>query len=207
VGVRIAALHGLIIALVFAQLALVYRTLESDFAEEAQTVRTIYLDAERHGGNGTADITKAARAYVAIVLQNEWHEDAKGAMTGEEAQVQIDTMFERALALPASTPREQALRDGLITDVRRLNDLHAERQGFVHRNNGAPFWFAAISGLALLAACLAPFEPTRGNLALIAGFALYSGIIFALVHSYQNPFTPPGQILPTSFEQVRDVMG
>ncbi len=206
VGFRIAGFHGLIIALVFTQLALVYRNLENDLAQEAQVIHTIYTDAKRHGGQGSQEIMDAARKYVAVVLSKDLADQAAGRETSVEGQRLVDRIFELSLALPETTPTEQALRDALIADVRRLNDLRAERQGFTQIKNGGPFWFAAVAGLALLAACFAPFEPTRRNLALILGFALYSGLIFMLIHSYQNPFKPPGEILPTSFERVRESM-
>jgi hypothetical protein len=206
VGFRIAGLHGLIMALVFAQVALVYRNLESDLVQEAQVVGTIFADARRHGGEGTADIMNAAKSYVSIVLSKEWVEQAGGKEPSDEGQKQIDTIFELTLALSASNSVEETLRDGLIAEARRLNGLRAERKGFNQGNNSGPFWFAAISGLAILAACLAPYNPTRRNLALIFGFALYSGIILTLVHSYQNPFVPPGELLPTSFERLQNSM-
>lgn len=207
VGFRIASLHGLIIALVFAQLALVFRNIEDGLIQESGAVRSIYFDAERHGGPGAAEIMDDARSYVSDVLDREWREPGKEVQMSKDGQAQIDDMFDRALALPAATPTQQALRDGLLAEVRRLSDLREEREGHTRRTDGAPFWFASISGLALLAACFAPFEPTKKNLALLVGFALYSGIIFALIHSYQNPFTPPGAVLPIGFERLREAMG
>ena len=208
VGYRIAGLHGLIIALVFAQLALVFRNLEAEVTEEAQTVSSIYTDARRHGGDDAAAIADAARQYVDLVLEHDWDDMRAGtAVDDDEAEAAIATIYDGALTLSHATPAEASLRDELLSNVRQLGHLRFAREGQTQSQKGAPFWFAAISGLVLMATCFFAFPPTRRNLALLTAFGLYNGIVFALIHAYTNPFTAPGALETTAFEQVRALMG
>ena len=207
VGFRIAGLHGLIIALVFAQLALVFRNLEAELIEEAQTVSSIYLDARRHGGDGAATIAEAARQYVDLVLERDWDDMRAGkAASDDEAETAIATIYDGALTLSHATPVEDSLRDELLHNVRHLSDLRFAREGQTQSQKGFAFWFAAISGLVLMSACFFAYQPTRKNLALLAAFGLYNGIVFALIVAYTNPFTAPGALRATAFEQVRAAM-
>jgi hypothetical protein len=160
VGFRIAGLHGLIIALVFAQLALVFRNLEAELTEEAQTVGSIYEDARRHGGEGTAMITDAARRYVDLVLARDWNDMRAGtAVDDDEAEAAIAAIYDGALTLSHATPAEASLRDELLSNVRQLGHLRFAREGQTQSQKGVPFWFAAISGLVLMSACFFAFRP------------------------------------------------
>jgi hypothetical protein len=208
VGLRVATLHGLIIALVFAQLALVFRNLETELSEEAQTVSDIYFDARRHGGPGADAIVEAARRYVDLVLDHEWAEARTGANVPDpEAQDAVASIYDAALGLAGATPAEAALRDAIIVNVRELGELRFARESRSQPTQAVPFWFAAVSGLVLMSACFFAFDPTRRNLALIGAFGIYNGIVLALIHMYSHPFTAPGALDPAAFERVRAAMG
>ncbi len=208
VGFRIATLHGLIIALVFAQLALVFRNLETELSEEAMTISDIYFDARRHGGAGTAAIEADARTYIGLVLDREWAEVRTGTVAPDpEAVDAIARIYDAALALPHDTPAEAALRQAILDNVRQLGDLRFAREGRSQPVRSIPFWFAAISGLVLMSACFFAFAPTRRHLALLGAFGLYNGIVLALIQTYSHPFSAPGALDPSAFERVRAAMG
>ncbi len=204
---RISALHGLIIALVFAQLALGFRTLETDVIGEARVVGNIYSDAARHGGAETTAIRDSSRRYVQIVLDEEWPALARGEGLSERAWREWDTIYTATLALEGDTPRLQMLRTALADNARRLAELRDLRESHSFQTARQPFWFAAISGLVLMSAGYFTFAPTRRNIAVLGLFAVYSGIVFYLIYSFSNPFAPPGALQPTSLERLRLTMG
>ncbi len=204
---RISALHGLIIALVFAQLALGFRTLETDAIGEARVVGNIFSDAARHGGSGADTIQNASRRYVNIVLDEEWPALARGEGLSDAAWREWDAIYTATLALEGETPRLQMLRTALADNARRLAELRDLRESHSFQTGRQPFWFAAISGLVLMSAGYFTFAPTRRNIAVLGLFAVYSGIVFYLIYSFSNPFTPPGALQPTSLERLRLMMG
>lgn len=204
---RISALHGLMIALVFAQLALGFRTLETDVIGEARVVGNIFSDAARHGGAEAGTIQDSWRRYVEIVLDEEWPALARGDGLSDAAWHEGDAIYTATLALEGETPRLQMLRTAMADNARRLAELRDLRESHSLQAGRQPFWFAAISGLVLMSAGYLTFAPTRRNIAILGLFAVYSGIVFHLIHSCSNPFTPPGALQPASLERLRLTMG
>lgn len=74
VVVRIAALHGLILALVFAQEMIEYQQLKNDSATEADAIADVYYDAERYGLEQGLAIQQALSGYLRVVIKQEWAE-------------------------------------------------------------------------------------------------------------------------------------
>ena len=68
---RVGALHGLILALVFAQELLQYRTLRIDLAREASALTDIHYDLGRYGG-AAAEARPLAQRYAELAIGPEW---------------------------------------------------------------------------------------------------------------------------------------
>ena len=75
---RISALHGLILALVFAQQMGEYQRLEAEVVREASSVANIYFDMARHGSQKADIVQPALSRYVDLVLAEEWPSLGRG---------------------------------------------------------------------------------------------------------------------------------
>lgn len=75
---RIAALHGLVLALVFASEVVEYNQLSFESAVETNAVSDAYYDADRYGQDATSAIQTALRTYLQIAATTEWASLGKG---------------------------------------------------------------------------------------------------------------------------------
>ena len=69
---RVSALHGLILALVFAQEMFSYQQLRLQTATEANAIADIYFDAGRYGDTEKVKIQKELSDYIRVVIDKEW---------------------------------------------------------------------------------------------------------------------------------------
>lgn len=71
---RIASLHGLILALVFAQALIAYSEIRSNLGEEATAVAGIFNDMRRHDpqAEATTEVQATLAAYLRHVVDHEW---------------------------------------------------------------------------------------------------------------------------------------
>ncbi|WP_339695969.1 hypothetical protein [Celeribacter baekdonensis] len=69
---RVSALHGLVLALVFASEVVEYNQLSFESASEVNAISDIYFDSMRYG-EGTEAIRTAMRAYLDYIPTEEWN--------------------------------------------------------------------------------------------------------------------------------------
>lgn len=201
---RVSALHGLILALVFAQELSDFNNIRNDLVKEATAVADIYNDMTRYGSAEVDTIHAALSAYVNHVTLVEWpHLTGGGGLTAA-GWTTWDTVYLHVLDLAPQTPREVALRNHMI---QRAQDIAALRQG---RDNSAinpmnkVFWLAALSGVILVAAPYFIYAPTPLHLLLLSLYGAYSGGIMFLIYAFSDPYAEPGALPPVAFERLLD---
>lgn len=202
VAVRIAALHGLILALVYAQELDDYKDIRSNLMEEAVAVADVYNDAGRYGGAVVTPIRQGLANYVATVVGEEW--DMLGHRQGlsPTAWVQWNDVYDRLLDLAPETDRQRYLSNRMrdrVTAVARFRQIREETAagGF-----GGMFWAPALIGLCLLSIPFYVYRPTRTNLFLLSIFGVYSGVVLFFIFAFSNPFEQPGKLEPVAFENL-----
>ena len=199
VGFRVAALYGVILALVYAQELSGFNDVRSGFAEEAVRVADVWHDAGRHGGPSAPVIRTAMRDYVEIVSGPEWELLGTERRLSEEGWAARDRAYQAALNLQPANLREARLRDQMLdrlTDIARFRQLRGE---VAHTRSGGVFWSPAIAGLALVSIPFFVFAPTRANRLLISSFGAFSGLILFLIAAFSNPFSHPFRVAPDPF--------
>ncbi|RBW55003.1 hypothetical protein [Ruegeria sp. A3M17] len=204
---RVSAIHALILGLVFAQLALDYRILQSDLGSEADTVLQIVTDAKLHAGKGSEDIIDGAKDYIDVVVTQEWPElaAADGSIgAGRDAWMKV---YQGSLNLVSDSPVQQRLHDSLVVNARKLDQLRSKRSNIANRSNQAPFWFAAIAGLVIISISFFAFAPSGLNIVFVALFGVYNGITLFLIYSFANPYAPPGALEPVALSRVGVLIG
>ncbi|WGH77255.1 bestrophin-like domain [Jannaschia ovalis] len=198
---RISALHGLILALVFAQLLGDYREIQGELVVEASAVADLYNDFARHGGAGTAARQALMVDYARTVAEVEWPALGEGYAPGGRGWAVWGAAYEAVLDLPAATPREVALRVHMLEAAHRIAEMRDRRA--VHGLHGLAglFWIAAVAGTVLIAATWFTFPPRRRNLMLMACFGAFTGLILFFIHAFSNPFAAPGALQPVAMER------
>ena len=101
---RVAALHGLILALVFAQVLFSYQEVRGALLREATAVADIYYDFERYDPKTAQFMQTAIVEYAQTVVDEEWQllaEERRGGIRrglGPSKRSRMDRAFTSALS-------------------------------------------------------------------------------------------------------------
>jgi len=202
---RIAALHGLVLALVFASEVVEYQALATESAQEANAVADIYYDAARYGPEADA-VQAAMRDYLQVVAQTEWSALAETGTLSGAAWSNWETAYETVLDLVPQTPRQVALRDHMLRKLHLVSESRDMRAHHAKTTLGSVFWSAAGVGVILIAVGYYVFPPSRDNLILIAVFAGYTGLILYTIYAMSNPYSDPGGLDPVMFRDLAEIV-
>lgn len=193
---RVSALHGLILALVFAQETVSHHNLDRETVREASALSDLYYDIVRHGSDQTDAMQAALRAYGETVVATEWDDLSRTGRLSTEAWGHWGQIYEIILDLPVDTPRQSALRDNMLDDIDTVAQMRDSRESHAVSTQLAPFWFAAISGIVLISVAYFYFAPTVLHLMLLSIFGAYTGIVLFLIYAFSDPFQAPGELEP-----------
>ncbi len=202
IGLRTAALFGVILAMVYAQELGQYQQVRDGLSREAVAIADVFHDAGRYGGTVAAPVQTAMRDYVRYVVEREWRLLGTEKRLSRRAWDARERAYAAVLDATPATPRESALRDrmlarlGLIAEHRHLREEWAE-QGF-----SVVFWLPALAGLVLVTLPLCVFPPNRPTRLLLASLGAYAGLVLFFVQAFSSPFTYPLHDPPGAFERL-----
>lgn len=199
---RISALHGLILALVFAQQMLEYHKLQDETVREASVIADIYFDIDRHGSLEIDAIRSSLRNYVTLVVNEEWQSLSQDGELSSAAWQEWEAIYQAILNLETRTMRQEDLRRLMLGDIRTVAEMRDRRAGHGLKALNTMFWFAAISGIFLVSLAYYCYTPTIHHVVLISIFAAFTGIIMFFIYSFSDPFGPPGALQPDAFERL-----
>jgi hypothetical protein len=202
IAVRIAALHGLILALVYAQELDDYKGIRNILTQEATAVSDVYHDAGRYGGPIVAPVQARLARYLDTVVNQEWSQLARGEGLSAQAWIDWDDVYQSLLDLVPTTDRERYLAGRMRDRIAAVAGFRQLREATAVGRFSGLFWAPALIGLALLAVPFYVYRPSRNNMALLAAFALYSGVILFFIYAFANPFAQPGKLQPTPFQHL-----
>lgn len=199
---RVSALHGLILALVFAQEIGNLNEADATAAREAVAVADTFFDLERYDAEATLPLRQALAAYTARVVDAEWRSLARDRSLDAEAWGNWETAYLGALDLVPATPRQEHLQAQILKNIREISGLRRTRENDARRGTQPLFLVAALVGIVLTAAGYFTYAPRRLNLGLMAIFAAYTGLVVYVIVAYANPFHAPGMVEPVGFERL-----
>jgi hypothetical protein len=199
VAFRIAALYGLILALVYAQELEDYKGIRTNLAEESVAAADVYNDIARYGGPTAGDIQANIARDLDAVVNQEWEMLGRRAGLAPEAWQSWNEVYLALLDLQPENDRQRYLANRMrdrVTDIARYRQI---RESNAVGSFSGLFWGPALFGLVLLTMPFYVFAPTRNNLVLISVFGLYSGVILFFIYMFANPFEQPGKLQPIPF--------
>lgn len=205
--VRIGALHGLILALVFAQEMAQYQRLETQTATEASAIADVYNDAARYDPVVLAPLQQTMVDYVRDVITIEWPALGDGQGLNDDAWLQWERAYATVLDLEPANARQTSLREHMITQLHAIATARNLRDTDGNASIIYLFWFAALSGVVLIALGYYSHKPDRHNLILMALFSGYTGVILFLIYGFSNPYMPPAALDPAPLERLYDLIG
>lgn len=199
---RIGALHGLILALVFAQEMTAYQRLETQTAAEASAVADVYNDAARYDRVALKPLQEHMTEYLRLVVDSEWAALGAGRGLDNGAWAAWNRAYETVLNLQPTNAREASLRDHMLSSLHGISTARDMRQGEADTSMASLFWFAALSGVVLIAIGYYIYPPERQNLVLMTLFSAYTGVILFLIFGFSNPYSPPAALTPAPLEKL-----
>ncbi|WP_217703101.1 hypothetical protein [Celeribacter sp. HF31] len=209
---RVSALHGLVLALVFAQEVVNLRDVSTVSSREAALVGDVFYDLKRYDAAQTLPIRESLALYTRHVLETEWGLLADENQLHDQAWAEWEATYEAILDLTPETLRQESLRAMMLDGIRDVSMLRLEREEAARAGVNPLFLTAAIVGVILTAAAYFTFEPSRLNLLLLTIFSSYTGLIIFFIIAFANPYHAPGKAAPVSFEllyqgEVRELAG
>lgn len=201
-AVRIAALHGLILGLVYAQELDDYKGVRTALTEEAVAVADIYNDARRYAGIETAAIQASLAGYLRAVVDEEWDLLGRERRLSPDAWRHWEATYGSLLNLVPVDDRQRFLADRMrhrVTDIARLRQM---REATAAGGFSSMFWAPAVAGIVLLSMLFFVYRNSRTNMLLMGLFGAYSGVILFFIYAFANPFEPPGRLDPVPFQRL-----
>jgi len=202
IAVRIAALHGLILALVYAQELDDYKGIRNVLTQEATAVSDVYHDVYRYGGPVVGPVQVTLASYLDTVVNEEWDRLGRGEGLSAQAWIDWDKVYGILLDLSPSTDRERYLAGRMRDRITAVAGYRQLREATAVGRFSGLFWAPALIGLALLSVPFYVFRPSRNNVVLLSIFALYSGVILFFIYAFANPFAQPGKLQPAPFQHL-----
>ncbi|HEY7687822.1 MAG TPA: hypothetical protein VH835_03975 [Dongiaceae bacterium] len=199
VGVRLGTLHGLLLALVFSVVQSEYVSQRTMVAEEAAATSKLFFNLQRFNDPAADALRLETKKYVREVIEQEWpaleHEQLSSA-----AWAIYDRIYDGALNLRSSTPRQEALRDRILVSLDKINEFRQARLFAAKARLPMLFWIIAVLGFLIVAALFYVFEYTRLHALMLGGYAAYTGAILYFIFVMNNPFSGPPALPPAPFE-------
>ncbi len=204
VAVRIGAIHGLILALVFAEAQSTHTDLQQEFSKEVSAIEHIALQLDQWGGPEADRLRGQLAAYVRAVLQEEWQEVTgrnQGSRNVGQAYYALDKGI---LDLKGDTPQQQSLRGRLIMNMDGLQDHRKERLALFHQGVPALFWWMAIAGFLIIVAFFLVFPASVLHTAIFSVYGAYTGLALYSILALSHPYAGPTTIDTTPYQAVLD---
>jgi hypothetical protein len=194
---RIGVLHGLILALVFANAQGGMQQLRSDINAEASAIDHVYYNARRYGA--APQLQAASVAYIETVIGKDWPSLHAKRELSADGWVAWREVLEAALALQPQTRRERVLAAQIEADIWEIEKLRQARGYEADHAMPREFWLLAIAGLVLISLLLFVHEITPLHQGMMALYSGYTGLALFLIYDLSHPFSGAMQIGPDAF--------
>ena len=201
---RIGALHGLILALVFADVLIQFNSMRNNVAQEAAAVGDLLNNLKNYGPEETAQITDSVHAYLNSVIFEEWPALSDQVLQ-RQTWLQWELFYLSILDLEPTSARDESLRERLIRDAEEIANSREQRLFTVAQGLSTPFWVIAIVGFFFVTIPFFVYKPKLANLFLLTIFGAYNGMIIYFILALSSPFMGPVSLEPTPFETIEEL--
>lgn len=204
---RVAALHGLILALVFAQELANLNNLKLTVDNEANQLEGVFRDLElfpgaQTAGDQTTQIQATIALYVRETIGNEWTSLNERRQLSGQASAYLDQVYRMILDLPVADERQTWLRSRMLTKIDAVG-LERDKREIAAATDVSPIiWIVAFTGL--IAAPYFTFAPNRVNVFLLVVYSSYIAIVLFFIKMFDYPFSDPGLIRPVALQIFYD---
>ena len=201
---RVSALHGLILALVFAQEMVEYQQLKFESTIEANALADVYFDAGRYGPEAAEAVQGVVKEYLELVVTREWEQLGNRDRLFGPAWGRWDAAYQAVLDLEPANGRQASLRSHMLDRIHLVSETRVKRENHADNSISGMFWFAAMAGVVLIALAYYPYPVVRHNIMLIVMFGAFTGLVLFFIYAFSNPYSPPGAIGTAPYERLME---
>jgi hypothetical protein len=201
VAIRVGTVHGLILALVFAEAQSAHTNLQQEVSKEISTIEHIALELDQWNGPEEDTLRTQLAAYVRAVLQKEWQASNRpqGSREASRAYNDLDVGI---LNLKAETPQQESLRGRMIMNMDNLQDHRKARLALLHRGIPGLFWWMALAGFVITVGFFLVFPATALHIAVLSVYGAYTGLTLYFILALSHPYAGPAAIDTSPYEMV-----
>lgn len=196
IAFRVAALHGLIISLIFAGEVQSHQTLRFELIDEATALSEMHADLHYLGTTDATKVRSGLEAYLKVAAGPEW-----SALAGEEGDYTngwsaFHSLKRSVVEIDATNDLQSEARTRLLV---RLDIISKARHGrWSKRSLYLPpvFWISAFAGLMIVSICFSVYDPDWGTVFLIVLYGTYTGLVLSVIFALSTPFSAPVSLQP-----------
>ncbi len=204
VGLRVSAIFGIAVGLIFASTTAHLMMVKKDVLEEARLVGTLYILMENSPIAKSGIVRDNLRQYLKL-SKNEL-EDPDGGEQFAEATNQILLKICRRMAL---NDQESAQTRWTKTEFQRscskLIDVRGKKRvGALENRVAAPFWIFFGISFSFLAILFGVFDRSTINIVFASLFYFATGVTGMLIYAASDPYHDPGKVSAAPLTKLND---
>jgi len=201
---RMAALLGLMLALVFSQELSNLNKLNQTIGREANKLESVFHDLKQYGGPEATELQRDIALYVHEVIEVEWPLLDVNKQLSPNADQLWAKLYDSILNLPAPDDRQRWLRNRMLTQISEVGDERSTREIVALTDVNPAFWVITFVGISAIAASFLAFPPVFGNMILLTIYAGYVGTVLFFINSFDYPFSEFGGAQPVALQILFD---
>jgi hypothetical protein len=206
VGLRVSAIFGIAVGLIFASTAAHLMAAKKDVQEEARLVGTLYVLVENSPIAKSGIVRDDLRQY--LKLSKSELDDPDGAERFAVATSGILLKICRRMALD---DQESAETRWTKTEFQRscskLIDVRGKKRiGAMEKHVSDPFWIFFGISFSFLAILFGVFDRSIINIVFASLFYFATGVTGMLIYAASDPYHDPGKVSAAPHTKLKDRM-
>jgi len=205
VGLRVSAIFGIAVGLIFASTAAHLMEAKRDALEEARLVTTLYIltaNSPGHANSGTVrdDLKQYAKRSASELDDPEVTE--KSALATGRLLLKIC----REMALNGQEPAEMRwIKSEFQRSCGKLIDVRGKKRiGAKEKHISTPFWIFFVISFGFLAFLFGVYDPRPINVIFASLFYFATGVTGMLIYAASDPYHDPGKISSAPLVKLLD---
>jgi hypothetical protein len=204
VGLRVSAIFGIAVGLIFASTTAHLMAVKKDVQEEARLVGTLYVLMENSSIAKSGIVRDDLRQY--LKLSKSELEDPEGAEQFANATNQILLKICRRMAL---NDQDSAQTRWTKTEFQRscskLIDVRGKKRvGTMEKHISNPFWIFFGISFGFLAVLFGVFDRSIINIVFASLFYFATGVTGMLIYAASDPYHDPGKVSAAPLTLMKD---
>jgi hypothetical protein len=206
VGLRVSAIFGIAVGLIFASTTAHLMTVKKDVQEEARLVGTMYVLMENSSIAKSGIVRDDLRQY--LKLSKSELDDPDGAERFAVATSQILLKICRRMALGDQESVETRwTKTEFQRSCSKLIDVRGKKRvGTMEKHVSSPFWIFFGISFSFLAILFGVFDRSIINIVFASLFYFATGVTGMLIYAGSDPYHDPGKVSAAPLTLMKERM-